>query len=44
MDYRNADGSVAQMCGNGIRVLARYLAEAGLVDERARSTSTPGTG
>jgi len=25
MDYRNADGSVAEMCGNGIRVLARYL-------------------
>ncbi len=27
MDYRNADGSVAEMCGNGIRVLARYLLE-----------------
>ncbi|NHC44539.1 diaminopimelate epimerase [Motilibacter aurantiacus] len=26
MDYRNADGSVAEMCGNGVRVLARYLA------------------
>jgi diaminopimelate epimerase len=25
MDYRNADGSVAEMCGNGIRVMARYL-------------------
>jgi diaminopimelate epimerase len=25
MDYRNADGSVAEMCGNGIRVFARYL-------------------
>jgi diaminopimelate epimerase len=33
MDYRNADGSVAEMCGNGIRVFARYLAEAGLVDD-----------
>lgn len=32
MDYRNADGSVGQMCGNGIRVLARYLADAGLVE------------
>jgi diaminopimelate epimerase len=29
MDYRNADGSKAEMCGNGIRVFARYLAEAG---------------
>jgi diaminopimelate epimerase len=32
MDYRNADGSVSQMCGNGIRVFARYLVDAGLVD------------
>ncbi|WP_019877872.1 diaminopimelate epimerase [Sporichthya polymorpha] len=29
MDYRNADGSLAQMCGNGIRVFARYLVDAG---------------
>ena len=32
MDYRNADGSMSEMCGNGIRVFARYLAEQGLVD------------
>lgn len=31
MDYRNADGSVASMCGNGARVFARYLLQAGLV-------------
>jgi len=30
MDYRNADGSLAEMCGNGIRVMARYLTEKGL--------------
>lgn len=30
MDYRNADGSPAEMCGNGIRVFARYLVEEGL--------------
>ena len=30
MDYRNADGSIAQMCGNGARVFARYLIDAGL--------------
>ncbi|WP_204055384.1 diaminopimelate epimerase [Microbispora corallina] len=30
MDYRNADGSVAEMCGNGVRVFARYLVDAGL--------------
>jgi diaminopimelate epimerase len=29
MDYRNSDGSVAEMCGNGIRVMARYLVERG---------------
>ena len=27
MDYRNSDGSVSEMCGNGIRVFARYLHE-----------------
>lgn len=31
MDYYNADGSVAEMCGNGVRVFARYLTEKGLV-------------
>ena len=30
MDYRNADGSVAEMCGNGARVFARFLADQGL--------------
>jgi diaminopimelate epimerase len=30
MDYRNADGSIAEMCGNGVRVFARYLVDAGL--------------
>ena len=30
MDYRNSDGSPAEMCGNGIRVFARYLTERGL--------------
>jgi diaminopimelate epimerase len=30
MDYRNADGSLAEMCGNGIRVFARHLHEEGL--------------
>jgi diaminopimelate epimerase len=31
MDYRNADGSIAEMCGNGLRVFLRYLEEEGLV-------------
>ena len=34
MEYRNADGSVAQMCGNGVRVFAHYLWAEGL--ERRR--------
>jgi len=25
MDYRNSDGSISEMCGNGVRVIARYL-------------------
>nr|WP_239068974.1 diaminopimelate epimerase [Cellulomonas phragmiteti] len=32
MDYRNADGSLAQMCGNGVRVFARYAHRLGLWD------------
>ncbi len=35
MDYRNADGSVSEMCGNGIRLFALYLIEEGLVDAAA---------
>ena len=31
MDYRNADGSVAEMCGNGVRVFALYLTARGFV-------------
>ncbi len=30
MDYWNADGSIAEMCGNGVRVFARYLLTSGL--------------
>ena len=30
MDYYNADGGVAEMCGNGIRCLAKYVADRGL--------------
>ena len=30
MDYWNADGSLAEMCGNGVRVYARYLVDSGL--------------
>lgn len=38
MDYRNADGSLAEMCGNGIRVFAEYLTAQGLVSWQAGAT------
>lgn len=34
MDYRNSDGSLSEMCGNGIRVLGLYLATHADVDPR----------
>ena len=42
MDYRNADGSLAQMCGNGIRVFARYLVDRGLADPGRMDIATRG--
>jgi diaminopimelate epimerase len=32
MDYRNSDGSLAEMCGNGVRVFVAYLVREGLVE------------
>ena len=40
MDYRNHDGSTAEMCGNGIRVFARYLADRGLATGPAFAVAT----
>ena len=31
MDYWNADGSIAEMCGNGVRCVAKYVIDRGLV-------------
>ncbi|MFE7132237.1 diaminopimelate epimerase [Streptomyces sp. NPDC057638] len=42
MDYRNADGSVAEMCGNGVRVFARYLQHAGLTGTGELAVATRG--
>ncbi|MBQ1089843.1 diaminopimelate epimerase [Streptomyces sp. B93] len=42
MDYRNGDGSIAEMCGNGVRVFARYLQHAGLVTEGDLAVATRG--
>lgn len=33
MDYWNADGNVAEMCGNGIRCLAKYVFDRGLTSK-----------
>ncbi|MGF1429464.1 diaminopimelate epimerase [Kitasatospora sp. LaBMicrA B282] len=40
MDYRNSDGSIAEMCGNGVRVFARYLVHAGLVEPGELAVAT----
>jgi diaminopimelate epimerase len=40
MDYRNADGSAAEMCGNGIRVFARFLVDEGLAPAGAIAVLT----
>ncbi|GGP95304.1 MULTISPECIES: diaminopimelate epimerase [Streptomyces] len=42
MDYRNGDGSVAEMCGNGVRVFARYLQHAGHAVEGDLAIATRG--
>ena len=50
MDYRNADGSIAEMCGNGLRVFVRFLLDQDLVSgpmvrdrypERAEGGNSP---
>ena len=43
MDYYNADGSAAEMCGNGVRVFARYLLDRGLAKIEGGSTLAVGT-
>ncbi|MEV5956019.1 diaminopimelate epimerase [Streptomyces sp. NPDC051987] len=42
MDYRNGDGSIAEMCGNGVRVFARYLQHAGHTTEGDLAIATRG--
>jgi diaminopimelate epimerase len=43
MDYWNADGTVSEMCGNGIRVYTRFLLEQGLVEIGPGATLPVGT-
>ncbi|WJY68241.1 diaminopimelate epimerase [Corynebacterium auris] len=40
MDYRNADGSVAEMCGNGVRVFAHVLRAEGLAEREEFEVDT----
>lgn len=41
MDYWNADGSPAEMCGNGLRCVARYAYDKGWAADRNFSVQTP---
>lgn len=43
MDYHNSDGTVSEMCGNGIRVYAEYLLENGLTELEPGHTLPIGT-
>ena len=40
MDMYNADGSCAQMCGNGIRCVAKYVYERGMTDKTVIDVET----
>jgi diaminopimelate epimerase len=42
MDYRNADGSVAEMCGNGARCVGKLVHDLGLSDESEFGIQTRG--
>jgi diaminopimelate epimerase len=42
MDYHNADGSIAETCGNGLRVFGRYLEHAGLAGAAGVTVATRG--
>jgi diaminopimelate epimerase len=41
MEYRNADGSAAEMCGNGLRCVARYSYDRGWAPDRNFGIQTP---
>jgi diaminopimelate epimerase len=42
MDYRNSDGSISETCGNGLRVFARFLVDAGLAQPGRLQIATRG--
>lgn len=41
MEYWNADGSPAEMCGNGLRCIARYVYDRGWAPDRNFVVATP---
>ncbi|RUQ21112.1 diaminopimelate epimerase [Kocuria sp. HSID16901] len=43
MDYRNSDGSLSEMCGNGVRAFVHYLSHEGLVSLEEGQSLTIGT-
>ncbi|MDJ0352232.1 diaminopimelate epimerase [Pseudarthrobacter sp. PH31-O2] len=43
MDYRNGDGSLSEMCGNGVRVFVHFLVSEGLIELPAGEATTIGT-
>jgi diaminopimelate epimerase len=43
MDYRNADGSIVEMCGNGVRVVAKHVVDHGLAEPDRDGTVVIGT-
>ena len=43
MDYRNADGSLSEMCGNGVRVFVHFLRTEGLINMPDGGSLTIGT-
>lgn len=38
--FHNSDGSIAQMCGNGIRCFAKYVYDKGLINKKEFSVET----
>ena len=43
MDYRNADGSLAEMCGNGTRAITLFAQRQGIADQPGGKPFHPGT-
>lgn len=42
MDYRNADGSIARMCGNGVRTVGKWLGDRNLAGDSVNVSTRSG--